>query len=82
MRYAKLVNGYPAYHGIRNPIINPNGSKTVTKNAQRLLAAGFLPVVETPAPEEGAYTCAWQDTGSAIVQTWTELPTEAPEVTE
>lgn len=74
MRYAKLVNGYPAYHGVKNPIFNPDGSRTITNNAERLLAAGFLPVIDTPMPDGGGYVSSWEDTGSAIVRVWTAVP--------
>ena len=74
MKYAKIVNGYPSYHGIRNPIVNADGSKTVTKNEKLLLAAGFLPVVDTPAPADGSYVSTWEATDSAIVRVWRDVP--------
>lgn len=74
MRYAKLVDGYPSYHGVRNPIVNDDRSKTITKNEALLLAAGFLPVLETPMPDGGVYIDLWEETDSAIVQVWSEAP--------
>jgi len=82
MKYAKLAGDYPSYHGIRNPIVNADGSKTVTKNEKLLLAAGFLPVTDTPAPDDGSYVSTWEATDSAIVRVWREVLEEAPEVEE
>ena len=76
MRYAKLVNNYPSYAPRRMRI----GSVVVYNPTDaQLLAEGFLPVIETPAPEtdEQHYaTPHWAEQNNQIVQSWTieEVP--------
>ena len=70
MRYAKLINDYPSYapHRLRIGdawVYNPTDAQ--------LLEEGYLPVVETDAPETDAQHYAeprWQEEPNRIVQRW------------
>lgn len=76
MRYAKLLNDYPSYAPRRMKI----GSSIVYNPTDaQLLAEGYLPVVETDAPEvdERHYAMPhWTIQNHQIVQSWTveEVP--------
>lgn len=70
MRYAKLVNNYPSYAPRRMKI----GSAWVYNPTDaQLLAEGYLPVVETDAPEvdeRHEATPHWTIQNHQIVQSW------------
>lgn len=76
MRYAKLINNCPSYAPRRLRI----GSVIVYNPTDaQLLAEGYLPVIETSAPEvdEQHYaTPHWAIENNQIVQTWelVEIP--------
>ena len=76
MKYAKLVNNYPSYAPRRIRI----GSVIVYNPTDaQLLAEGYLPVIETDAPETDAQHYAvphWMEQDNQIVQSWTieEIP--------
>ena len=76
MRYAKLINNYPSYAPRRLRI----GSVIVYNPTDtQLLAEGYLPVIETDAPEtdERHYAVPhWAIQNDQIVQSWTveEIP--------
>ena len=76
MRYAKLINTYPSYAPRRLRI----GSAIVYNPTDaQLLAEGYLPVVETDAPETDDRHYAephWTEQNNQIVQSWTveEIP--------
>lgn len=76
MRYAKLINDYPSYapHRLRigsNWVYNPTDAQ--------LLSEGYIPIIETDAPEtdEQHYAAPhWAIQNNQIVQSWTieEIP--------
>lgn len=81
--YGKLVDGYPQY--LRLPIqltepitigevTHPAGSFLSTNDDAVLRELGYKPVVRSPMPsKEGFYyTESWENSGEAIVQSWTE----------
>lgn len=76
MKYAKLINGYPSYSPRRLII----GDKWVyNPTAEQLVELGYMPLIETTAPEtdEQHYAlCNWAEVDGQIVQNWTveELP--------
>lgn len=76
MRYAKLIDDYPSYAPRRMKI----GSAWVYNPTDaQLLAEGYLPVVETDAPdvdEQHEATPHWAIVNNQIVQSWTveEIP--------
>ena len=76
MRYAKLINNYPSYAPRRMKI----GSAWVYNPTDaQLLSEGYLPVIETDAPEtDGRHfaTPHWAIENNQIVQSWTveEIP--------
>lgn len=76
MRYAKLIDGYPSYAPRKIRI----GSKWVYNPTDaQLLSDGYLPVIETDAPETDAQHYAvphWTEQNNQIVQSWTveEIP--------
>jgi len=76
MRYAKLINSYPSYAPRRMRI----GSVIVYNPTDaQLLSGGYLPVIETPAPETDEQHYAephWAIENNQIVQSWTvaEIP--------
>ena len=76
MRYAKLINNYPSYAPRRMRI----GSAWVyNPTDEHLLSEGYLPVVETDAPEVDERHFAtphWTIQNHQIVQSWTveEVP--------
>lgn len=76
MRYAKLINNYPTYAPRRIRI----GSVIVYNPTDaQLLAEGYLPVVETDAPEVDERHFAtphWAIVNNQIAQSWTveEVP--------
>ena len=76
MRYAKLINNYPSYAPRRLRI----GSAWVYNPTDaQLLSEGYLPVVETDAPETDERHYAephWSIKNNQIVQSWTveEIP--------
>lgn len=83
MRYAKLVNNYPSYAPRRMRI---DSSIVYNPTDAQLLAEGYLPVVETDAPEvdeRREATPHWTIQNHQIVQSWTveELPPEPDELT-
>ena len=70
-RYATLTNGRITYAPKK---IKYNGCTVMNPSADKLLELGYLPVEYTDAPEapEGHYyVSGWEQTDSAIVQTWT-----------
>ena len=76
MKYAKLVNNYPSYAPRRIRI----GSVVVYNPTDaQLLSEGYLPVIETDAPETDERHFAtphWAIENNQIVQSWTieEIP--------
>ena len=76
MRYAKLINNYPSYAPRRLRI----GSVIVYNPTDvQLLSEGYLPVIETDAPETDERHFAephWAIQSNQIVQSWTveEIP--------
>ncbi len=71
MKYAKLINDYPSYAPRKLRV-----GDTVVYNPlpEQLLAAGYLPVVETEPPEveDGYYAEPhWAVVDGEIVQSWT-----------
>ena len=79
MRYAKLINNYPSY-APRRMII---GDKWVyNPTTEQLTELGYLPVIETSAPEtdEQHYAVAsWRIVDNTIVEEWSilEIPDDA-----
>lgn len=76
MRYAKLVNDYPSYAPRR---IRIGSAWVYNPTDAQLLAEGYLPVVETDAPEvdeRHEATPHWAIQNHQIVQSWTveEVP--------
>jgi len=76
MRYAKLINDYPSYAPRRMRI----GSAWVYNPTDaQLLSEGYLPVIETDAPETDERHFAtphWTIVNNQIAQSWTveEVP--------
>ena len=76
MRYAKLINNYPSYAPRRLRI----GSVIVYNPTDvQLLSEGYLPVIETDAPETDERheaTPHWAIQNNQIVQSWSveEIP--------
>ncbi len=81
MKYAKFINDCPSYAPRRIRI----GSFIVYNPTDaQLLAEGYLPVVETDAPEvdeRHEATPHWTIQNNQIVQSWTveELPDDIPD---
>ena len=78
MRYAKLINNYPAYAPRRFRI---GDAWVYNPTDAQLLAEGYLPVVEADPPETDALHYAephWAEENGQIVQSWTveALPDE------
>ena len=76
MRYAKLINDYPSYAPRR---IRIGSAWVYNPTDAQLLSEGYLPVIETPAPEVDAQHYAvphWAIQNNQIVQSWTveEIP--------
>lgn len=77
MKYGKLENG--VLRCAVNPL-NFGGFKTYNPPAKIFEAAGYLPVVETPCPEDsGYYVSGWEKQDGKIVQTWTKADPPAEE---
>ena len=80
MKYAKLKNG--ELIAAPNPLIG-EGFKTYNPMEKLYRAAGYLPVEETPQPDDGGYyEPRWEQQGDKIVRVWeaAESPVvEAPE---
>ena len=75
IRYAKFVNNNLQYAPrtitIGQTHYNPTPETWLAEN-------GYLPVVETPYPDDGKYYAgSWVEQDGQIVRTWTE--TEGPE---
>ena len=69
--YAKLVNGYPQYAPRRMRVVD---SWVYNPTPAMLEAGGYMPVIETPAPEvdEQHYAVPqWGIVDGEIVQSWT-----------
>lgn len=76
MKYAKLINNYPSYAPRR---IHIGDAWVYNPTDEQLLAEGYLPVVETDAPETDDRHYAephWTEVDGEIVQSWTveEIP--------
>lgn len=72
MKYAKLINGFPAY--APNPIKH-NGLWYGNPPGSVYEAEGYKPVryTDPPTPEPGYIAVpSWAETAEEIVQTWTE----------
>lgn len=82
MRYGKLTEA--GLMQAPNPLRH-NGAKTYNPFEALYVAAGFLPIVDTPMPDDGAYYAShWEEKDGQIVQVWevTEPPVVAtPEPT-
>lgn len=78
MKYAKLVDEKLIY----NPGILIKDNRLILKpTAEQMAEAGYLPVVETEAPEiKDGYIrrSRWVQTDTAIVKKWTVLPDMSP----
>lgn len=80
MKYGILKDGTPVM--APNPL-HAEGYQIYNPTAEQYIAAGCLPIIETPYPaaEEGAepkyYTAAWEEQAGQIVRVWTE--TQPPE---
>ena len=61
-----------------NPLRH-NGRLIYNPSGATCAAAGYLPVVEIPAPEEGYYTAHWEAQEGQIVQVWTAAEPSVPE---
>lgn len=73
MRYAKIVNGYPSYSPHRMII---EEEWVYNPTVEQLLSLGYLPAIETPAPEtdEQHYAVpSWRIVDDEIVQEWSIL---------
>jgi hypothetical protein len=86
--YAKLVGGYPEYLRLpvelKSPLIingvtHPAGAHLSTNDDAAIKELGYKPVTRSPMPsKEGFYyTESWEDSGEAIVQSWTEHEAQA-----
>lgn len=76
MRYAKLINGYPQY---APRCLRVGDSWVYNPTPAMLEADGYMPVIETPAPETDEQHYAvphWTEQNNQIVQSWTveEIP--------
>lgn len=68
--YGLLINGIPFLHINGAVVYNPPDSIYAK--------AGYLPIVETPVPDDdNYYTASWTEQTGQIVQVWT--PTDPPE---
>lgn len=81
MKYAKLIEGYPAF--APNPI-KYNGRRVANPPKDVLLFLGYLPVRQDPYPEqdppEGYYwSPVWAQVSGWIVQSWEAVPVEEEE---
>ena len=80
MRYGKLTEA--GLMQAPNPLRH-NGAKTYNPIEALYVAAGFLPVVDTPMPDDGAYYVShWEEHDGQIVKVWevTDPPVvETPE---
>lgn len=81
--YGKLVGEYPEYLRlpvelqaplIINGVTHPAGAHLSTNDDAAIKELGYKPVTRSPMPsKEGFYyTEVWEDSGEAIVQSWTE----------
>lgn len=75
MQYGTLINGTPV------PAPNPlhtDGKVIYNPPDSAYAAMGYLPIVDTPYPEEdGYYTASWAEQSGQIVKVWTQ--TDPPE---
>lgn len=81
MKYAKLINNYPAYapnpiHYKRYIVANPS--------VKMLTELGYKPVEYSPTPDfdpdTGYYWAEkWYETDTHIIQSWEQLPIEPVE---
>lgn len=77
--YGKLIN--EALSPAPNPI-HLEGFKIYNPSGEQYLKAGYLPVEETPYPEEpgSVYQPHWEEQDGKIIQVWEEAePPEEPE---
>ena len=80
MRYGKLTEA--GLLQAPNPLRH-NGTKTYNPLEALYVAAGFLPVVDTPMPDDGAYSVShWEEPDGQIVKVWevTDPPVEDKDV--
>lgn len=80
MRYGKLTEA--GLMQAPNPLRH-NGAKTYNPIEALYVAAGFLPVVDTPMPDDGAYYVShWEEHNGQIVKVWeiTDPPVEDKDI--
>lgn len=76
MRYAKLIDG--VLFAAPNPL-NFNGVRTYNPSDALLETAGFLPVEDTPYPNDGGhYLSHWEEQDGRIVRVWSEAVMPEP----
>lgn len=74
--YGLLINGTPL------PAPNPlhiNGAVVYNPPDSIYAAAGYLPIVETPHPDDNYYTASWTEQDGQIIQVWTLTDPPEPE---
>jgi len=77
MRYAKIVDG--------KLFVAPNplsfaGVRTYNPPDALFVSAGFLPVEDTPYPDDGGYYLShWEEQDCKIVRVWSEVVLPEPE---
>ncbi len=81
MRYGTLVNGSPV--DAPNPLV-AGGMMIHNPTDAQYEAAGYLPIIDTPAPEreegdETYYAASWNEVDGQIVRVWTETEPPTPE---
>ena len=80
MRYGKLTE--TGLMQAPNPLRH-NGTKTYNPLDTLYVAAGFLPIVDTPMPDDGAhYVSHWEEQDGQIVQAWEVVEPPEAEATE
>ena len=85
MKYAKIINGELEYHGTNNPIVNVDGTVTVTSDVDLLSQHGFYPVTNTPMPQaqDGYhYEHSYNVVNGTITDVWTQVENEPAEPSE
>ena len=87
MRYGKFTE--TGLMQAPNPLCR-NGAKTYNPFEALYVAAGYLPIVDTPMPDDGAhYVSHWEEQDGKIIQVWQEVeppadpepPSPVPELT-
>ena len=79
MRYAKYINEREIEYAPKNKA----GVSNYDQDIEKLAADGYIPVLETPKPEEGNYTLSYVQEGGQIKFVWTlQPPPSVPEKTE